>query len=240
MSRSSTVYSWIIFDADGTLFDFERAEWSAFNRTMNDFGVDVSPEIYDAYRTISIDIWARFERGELSSQRLRVERFEQLLGQFGLAPRPTDVSAHYIESLGTEHGLLPESESVIETLAADFKLLLATNGIADVQRKRFAGSSIYHFFAHVLISDEIGVAKPDPRYFEEAFAQMGGPARSEVLMVGDGLSSDIAGGAGYGIDTCWFNPGNESNGSAPQPTYEIRRLRDLYPIVNRGQGGRNP
>ncbi len=224
-------YSWVIFDADGTLFDFERAERSALERTLGSFEVGLSPEIYAAYRAISLDLWSSFERGEIDSQRLRVARFERLIGDLRLDLNPADVSLRYIRNLGSERRLLPEAEAIVERLAADFRLLLATNGIADVQRRRFEGSVIRRHFADILISDEIGVAKPDPRYFDEAFARMGNPARSEVLMVGDSLTSDIAGGAGYGIDTCWFNPGNMSNGSEPGPTYVIGRLTELFGIV---------
>ena len=145
---------------------------------------------------------------------------------------PSEVSGHYINSLGGERRLLPEAKAIIEHLASGFRLLLATNGIADVQRLRFEGSAIRPYFADIVISDEIGVAKPDPGYFDVAFARMGNPARSEVLMVGDSLSSDIAGGAAYGIDTCWFNPESHPNGARPRPTYEIRRLTDVLGILH--------
>ena len=74
-------YSWIVFDADGTLFDFEHAERTALERTLGSFGVGLSPELYAAYRAISIDLWSRFERGEINSQRLRTARFERLIGE---------------------------------------------------------------------------------------------------------------------------------------------------------------
>ena len=226
-----TAYTWIVFDADGTLFDFEHAEQSALARTLGHFGIRLTPEIHLVYDRISAELWARFEAGDIDSQRLRVERFELLIDRCGLDARPADVSDHYIESLGSENRLLSTAQAVVERLAVDFRLLLATNGIADVQRRRFECSSIRPCFDDIVISDEIGAAKPDPEFFDQVFARMGNPARTEVLMVGDGLSSDIAGGAGYGIDTCWFNPGHLLDGSQPRPTYEISRLSDLLPIV---------
>jgi 2-haloacid dehalogenase len=224
-------YSWIVFDADGTLFDFEHAERAALQRTLRSFGVELTARLYAAYREISIDLWSRFERGEIDSQRLRIARFEQLIGDHRLDVNPSEVSDHYIHSLGGERRLLPGAGAIVEHLASGFRLVLATNGIADVQRSRFEGSAIRPYFADIVISDEIGVAKPDPGYFDEVFARMGNPARSEVLMVGDGLSSDIAGGAAYGIDTCWFNPESHPNGARPRPTYEIRRLTDVLGIL---------
>jgi YjjG family noncanonical pyrimidine nucleotidase len=224
-------YRWIVFDADGTLYDFNAAETTALNQTFGAFGLEVTPEIHAAYRSISLDLWAAFERGELSSATLRVRRFEILLGDFGFDPEPQQVSDRYIRDLGGQNPLLPDAKAVVETLALRFKLLLATNGIAEIQRRRFGGSEIRPFFRDVVISDEIGVAKPDPAYFDVVFDRMGHPERSEVLMVGDGLSSDIAGGVGYGIDTCWINAAADHNESEPRPTYIIDRLTDLFPIV---------
>ena len=82
-----------------------------------------------------------------------------------------------------------------------------------------------------MISDEIGVAKPQPAYMDEAFSRMGDPPRSEVLMIGDSLSSDIAAGANYGIDTCWFNPDRHPLDGFPKPTFTIEDLSQINAIV---------
>jgi 2-haloacid dehalogenase len=111
------------------------------------------------------------------------------------------------------------------------RLALATNGIAEVQRRRFSKSALKNFFKAVVISDEIGVAKPAAAFFEIVFARIGNPPKKSVLMVGDSLSSDIAGGAGFGIDTCWFNPSSCSNESSVKPTYEISDLTELPELI---------
>jgi HAD superfamily hydrolase (TIGR01549 family) len=137
-----------------------------------------------------------------------------------------------MNDLGQQTQLLPGAEAVIRDLSARFQLLLATNGIAVVQRPRFARSSIRKYFEDVVISDEIGVAKPQTGFMEEAFSRMGDPQKSEVLMIGDSLSSDIAGGVNFGIDTCWFNPGGVSLDGPPKPTFEIVDLAEIDGIVD--------
>ncbi len=77
-----TAYTWIVFDADGTLFDFEHAEQSALARALGRFGIRLTPAIHLAYDQISAELWARFEVGDIDSQRLRVERFERLIDRF--------------------------------------------------------------------------------------------------------------------------------------------------------------
>jgi FMN phosphatase YigB (HAD superfamily) len=110
-------------------------------------------------------------------------------------------------------------------------LALITNGIKEVQRPRFVQSALKDYFTVLIISEEVGTAKPDPAIFEAAFVQMGHPHRDEVLIIGDGLTSDIQGGYNYGIDTCWFNPTR-----APRPVniasqYEITHLTELIPLL---------
>jgi FMN phosphatase YigB (HAD superfamily) len=84
-----------------------------------------------------------------------------------------------------------------------------------------------------VISEEIGIAKPDPAIFDHAFERIGRPAKDRVLVVGDNLGSDILGGANYGIDTCWFNPAGESNGHEVEPDHEIRALREILEILGK-------
>ena len=95
-----------------------------------------------------------------------------------------------------------------------------------------AHSTIGHYFDDVVISEEVGAAKPDGRIFDVAFERMGEPPKEEVLIVGDSLTSDIAGGIAYGIDTCWFNPDGLSDTMEMGIRYEIGRLSQLLDIVN--------
>jgi len=202
----SSRYSWIIFDADNTLFDFDRAERGALERTLGRFGMICDAEARAQFTAISARLWRAFESGAITSARLRVARFEELLAGRVPAVDPQLVSEAYLRELGGEAHLLPRAEEVVRRLAVSHQLLLATNGIADVQRRRFGAATIGDCFHDVVISDEIGIAKPHPGFFDEAFRRMGDPAREQVLLVGDSLTSDIAGGAAYGIDTCWFCP----------------------------------
>jgi YjjG family noncanonical pyrimidine nucleotidase len=227
-------YTWIIFDADNTLFDFDAAERAALERTLSAVDVACDAGVRAAYAEISGRLWRAFERGEVTSERLRVARFEELLATRRPELDPNRVSATYVAELSRESALLPSAEVVVRALGSTHRLLLATNGIAEIQRRRFAHSSIWDCFHDVVISDEIGVAKPSPHFFAEAFRRMGDPAKRDVLMVGDSLPSDIQGGAGWGIDTCWFTRHLDEGVFDPRPTYRIHDLRELLEIVGRG------
>ena len=141
------------------------------------------------------------------------------------------MSRRYLEHLSRGTDLIDGAEAVLERLSARAGMVLVTNGLQDVQRSRFARSTIGGYFRDLVISEEVGAAKPDGRIFDAAFRALGNPRKEEVLMIGDSLSSDIRGGADYGIDTCWFNPEGKPREGEIEIRYEIRRLSELPPIV---------
>jgi YjjG family noncanonical pyrimidine nucleotidase len=231
-------FSWLIFDADGTLFDFHRGETVALQSTSEKHGFSYSSHLHDVYAAISAELWGRFERGEMPLEQLRVMRFECLFTDLGIDVDPELFNDDFMAILGRQTQLLNGAEDVVRDLSSRFRLLLATNGIAVVQRARFSRSSIRRYFEDVVISDEIGVAKPQPAYMDEAFSRMGDPPKSEVLMIGDSLSSDIAAGANYGVETCWFNPHRLPLDGSPQPTFTIEDLSEINAIVSGGHPNR--
>jgi 2-haloacid dehalogenase len=111
------------------------------------------------------------------------------------------------------------------------ELVIITNGLKDVQKPRLARSTIGRYFADMIISDDVGAAKPSREIFDIAFRRMNDPDKGDVLIIGDSLSSDIKGGSDYGIDTCWFNPDRRICDLDIQINYEVTRLADILNIV---------
>ncbi len=220
-------YRWLLFDVDNTLFDFDAAELKALARTFLQFGRDYTPEIGERYHQINHDLWQAFERGEITAVQLRTTRFQKLFQTIGFQADPAAFSDVYLGNLATFPDLIDGAAELVPCLSRTHQLALITNGLSDVQRPRLAASPIGDCFTAVTISDEIGVAKPDTGIFDAAFAVMGQPAKSDVLIIGDSLTSDIRGGANYGIDTCWYNPAGQLNPNGLTPTYEIRHLHEM-------------
>lgn len=225
-------YKWLLLDVDGTLFDYDKAEAIALEKAFEWFGYGLQPGCAEAYRQINEQIWLAFELGEISQQRLRTRRFELLFEAIHVELDPAAFSEGYLTGLSEGSYLVEGAEEVVRSLhSRGVGLVLITNGLKEVQRPRIAKSTIGEYFVDLVVSGEVGVAKPDPRIFEIAFERMGHPRQEDVLIVGDSLTSDIRGGNAVGIDTCWFNPTQKVCDQDVDVRYEIRRLDELPAIV---------
>lgn len=224
-------YPWLFFDADGTLFDYNRAEAAAFRKAFELLQLQFEEGYLDVYQKINRELWKALERHEITPAVLRVRRFEQLLGALQLTGSAEDLNLAYVEQLGLCTDLIDGAYEVVETLSRISRIAIVTNGLESVQRSRLMRSTIRPFVTELIISEEVQAAKPHTTFFDAAFARTGNPSRRDVLMIGDSLSSDIQGGINYGIDTCWYNPGGESKPESLSITYEIGRLQDLLEAV---------
>ena len=126
---------------------------------------------------------------------------------------------------------MPGAIETVKALYSKCKLLIITNGIGEVQRSRFNASELKSYFDDVVISDEVGAAKPSKEIFDIAFEKMNMPAKKETLIVGDSLTSDMYGGVNFGIDTCWYNPLGIQNDQDFEVTYEIQNLEQVINLV---------
>lgn len=227
-------YSWLLFDADGTLFDYDRAEGRALAATFLAVDLPFGEETTAVYRAINTRLWADFEKGLISQDDLRGARFVALLEALEMPGDPQHLSETYLVELARATDLVDGALEVVQALAPHYQLALITNGIPAVQHGRLGLSPLQPYFHSMTISGEVGYAKPDPRIFEAAFTAMGNPPKEQVLLIGDSLSADIRGGSAYGIATCWFNPRAAIPDPVVSPTYEVRRLADLLPLLNAG------
>jgi 2-haloacid dehalogenase len=223
-------YELVLLDADDTLFDFGACEAAALREALLGAGIPWNDTALREYAGANREAWAAFEMGALTHEELKTSRFEDFLGRMGIVADARALGVLYVERLSEQRFLLPGAEETLAGLSASRKLALVTNGIKEVQRGRLGASPIARFFAAIVISEEVGFAKPDPRILDAAALAAGVSDKARMVIVGDSLSSDIRAGMNYGIDTVWFNPRGESPG-ATRPTYEIRALPELLEIL---------
>ncbi len=224
-------YDYVLFDADNTLFDFDRAEAEALRTTLAEYGLPATPETEETYLAVNRALWAQFDRGEVSREWLVVERFARLLRALGRSGDPAAVNHAYLTHLGEGAFLLPGAEELCRALAPCCTLAIVTNGVAMAQRARFEASPLRDVVPWLFISEEVGASKPDPAFFAPVLRALGEPDRARVLMVGDNLLTDIQGGKNAGLDTAWFNPRRLPGDPAVVPTWEADGFPALRALI---------
>src|SRR5690242_17617571 len=103
-------YSWLLFDADGTLFDYEIAEAKALQGAFAAFHLPFSSEHAALYQKINQQIWLDFENGQITSEALRVVRFQRLFESLNLAVDPSQFSDRYLINLSNASDLMQGAE----------------------------------------------------------------------------------------------------------------------------------
>ncbi len=108
---------------------------------------------------------------------------------------------------------------------------IITNGFTSLQQIRLERTGLREHFDLLIISEEVGVAKPDARIFDYALEKAGNPDRSRVLMVGDTAASDILGGMNAGLSTCWLNAHQQVLPEQIKPTWTVTSLAELEQLL---------
>lgn len=226
-------YQVVFLDADDTLFDYTRCEAYALNEAFKKAGLPEDPRYAASYRVINQQLWNDFEKGLVTLEVLRSERFRRLFEEFGLKVDmdAEQLSASYLSYLGQASYLVEGAVEICEYLKSKYRLAIITNGIKEVQVSRLLKSGLQDYFEHMIVSEDAGFQKPHTGIFEHACRLIGHEDKSAAIMIGDSLSSDIEGGRRFGIDTVWFNIHGKENMTGIRPHYEIRRLEELRHIL---------
>ena len=125
------------------------------------------------------------------------------------------------------------AKELLDVLYGSYRLFLVSNGNLSVQEGRLTKAGIKRHFSGIFISEVLGAEKPDKRFFELAFAQVADFDPACAVIVGDSLSSDIAGGINAGIRTIWFHPGVDAPQTDIRADLEIKSLKDLPDLLQK-------
>jgi len=224
------MYTHILFDADNTLLDFSKAERSAFILTMQEHSLQWDEAILSRYVEINIRLWQEFERGLIDKETVQLRRFDMLFE--GASVSSEAVNRTFQKHLAAQSELMPGAREVCEILSQRAELFVVTNGVGATQRQKMNRSGLLPYFSRLFISEDLGVPKPDPRFFEHVMSELGHPDPESVLIVGDSLTSDIQGGMNAGLATCWLNLDRKPVPVGYRVDHVIEDLHSLLIIVS--------
>lgn len=224
-------YKTLFFDVDDTLLDFGAAESSALRLLFEEQKLTLTPDIESHYKKFNKEQWWSYEAGKINRDELLNSRFSKFLKEYG-----QDVDGKLLEKkfrgyLREGHQLINGALELVKDLQKEYDLYIVTNGVSDTQDKRLRAAGLHPLFKDIFVSDDVGYQKPRKEFFDYVFARVPNFTEKQSLVIGDSLGSDIKGANLAGLDSCWFNPEKQPNDSTVMPTYEIRKLNELYNIL---------
>ncbi len=218
-------YTTILFDSDDTLLDFKASELDAIYRAFEAAGLPFDEKKRAIYSEINHSLWKALERGEITTDKLLTERFRRFFEIYGYDYDPKEMNDLYFRCLSETAFTMEGAVEILEYLKDRYELNIITNGVGYVQSARLCNADIRKYIRHIFISGEIGVAKPDKRYFDHVLDVIDEKDKSRILVIGDSLTSDIKGAMNAGLDSVYI-------GSAPnEATYCVSDLLQLKSIL---------
>ena len=228
-------YKAIFLDWDDTIGDFTGAEHKALQDLYAQFHLDALYSSFEdylaAYKPYNLELWGMYGRGEIAKEKLQFERFYRPIERLAfsderLAELAQEMGAEFLRLTNKYFSVLPGAAEVVRELAKRCPLTIISNGFKEVQYYKFAHSGLADCFAHTIVSEEVGINKPQPEIFRIAL-RWNGVTADEAVMIGDSYSSDIAGAKAAGIDQIWLHDGPTMDETA---TYIVSKLSDTLKL----------
>ena len=216
-------YQWILFDADETLFHFDAFAGLQLMFSRHDYQFDTAE--YDYYQSINLPLWQQYQQGDISAKQLQVNRFTPWADK--LSTTAAALNSAFMHAMADVCTPLPGAAELIGALKGRVKMGIITNGFTELQQIRLERTGFADVFSPLVISEQVGVAKPHIDIFNHAFSLMGHPPKQHILMVGDNPHADIKGGINAGIDTCWLNRHGAARPEGITPHIEVSSLAQL-------------
>jgi putative hydrolase of the HAD superfamily len=233
-------YKDLFIDFDDTLYDTHGNAVIALSETFEAFHLEryfAEPQtFYDAYWTANIDLWTQYAKGEITRDYLIVERFRRPLS-VGKGLEVTkelclEISDKFLDFCASKPGVIDGAHELMDYLRQkSYRIHMCSNGFHEVQYKKLDACGLRNYFDTIILSEDAGVNKPSPLYFDYAL-KVSGASRETTLMIGDNLQSDILGALNAGLDAMLFNHWAIDDKDIPQkPTFIVNRLQDIMDIL---------
>lgn len=205
----------IFFDLDHTIWDFDRNAEETLRELykhykLADLGL-TSPNLFiEVYTENNHRLWAEYHIGKITKEQLRSERFAKTFTDLGLAPNlvPQQFEEDYVRISPTKTNLFDGAKNVLSYLQQKYKLHIISNGFKETTLTKMDVSGLFPYFDNVIISEDVGVNKPNKAIFEHAL-HVASATKPESIMIGDSLEADIRGAQDFGIKAIYFNPLNK-------------------------------
>lgn len=225
----------VLFDVDDTLFDRNLAQQKAIEliiqRLPHIFNKYETGRIMKAFKESDLITVAEFQTGAPSDD-LRDKRSRHFLRLLGINVNyATTITELYVKNYPLLYTPVDGAVALVNKLSRLFKVGIVSNGLPDVQYRKLETLKLRHVFSCIILSEEIGIRKPDPGIFHFATKKLHNKP-AECLYVGDSYDNDIVGAKKAGMKACWFNHKKAAaKNESDKPDFEITKLGELLKIL---------
>lgn len=227
-------YRHLFFDLDHTIWDFDKNAEETLHELyvqygLSELGLQSADLFIETYTQNNHRLWAEYHLGKITKDTLRELRFKQTFLDLGMHPdtMPIGFEDDYVRICPTKLNLFPEAHQTLQYLQSKYRMHLISNGFREATTMKIANTNLKQYFDHVVISELVGINKPDKTIFEHAL-QLAGAIKSESVMIGDSLEADIYGALNFGMDAIFFNPnGLKKPDDVPVQIKHLKELREL-------------
>ena len=241
-------YKAVFIDWDDTIGDFIGAAKLALQDMYEKYNLSEYfasfEEFFLLYKPHNIELWDKYGKDLVTKEYLSFDRFffplmhgsrvgERLTAKGerqGVAALAEQLSEDFLNMTTARFSLLEGAEELVHYLAKKYPLTVVTNGFVEVQYEKFDKSGLRDCFAHIVLSEEVGCQKPNPRIFEEAL-RMNNLSAEDVVMIGDSWTSDIQGAINAGIDQIWIRKSKDPLPEGQSATYLVYTLSEVMEIL---------
>jgi 2-haloacid dehalogenase len=247
MYMKKNSYKILVFDLDDTLIDNKENVKSAFATMLKEEGESPNEESFYRWYELDRKFWVdwqdglieipdqlKHETGKKSDEFLDWVRSQRVLMYFDNSvsqERAIELNHIYMHSLNDVVVPVDGARDTLEYLSGKYKIIVATNGPRVATQQKLKKIDCMQFTTEVLSADMFGYMKPKVEFFEAIEQRYNDHDRSDYLIIGDSLKSDVGFGMNTGIDSCWFNRNGEKFDSNYSPTYTIRKLNELKKLL---------
>ena len=220
---------YILIDLDGTLLDFKKGERKSIINTLNNIGYNPSEEDIKLFSDINEEEFEKYKINLKTRQKFHHDRFKRLKEKLNLNYDIDETNKYYVKELKYSAEVYDDIFDALDYLFNKYDLFVASNGMNEVQSKRMELSGLNKYFKKYFISEKCGANKPDINFFEYIFNDLNDHDKSNYIIIGDRLDTDILGGINAGIKTIYINRNNINNDI--KPDYEIFNFNEIKKIL---------
>ena len=227
----------VMFDIDNTLLSFDEYVKESMRNGFEKFEIGTyKDEMFETFTEVNTGLWHTLEKGEINFEQLKKSRWNMIFERLGISADGVVFEKYFRECLFESAIPIDGAIELLDYLRGKYTLCVASNGPYLQQMNRLKICGMLPYFSDFFISEEIGSQKPSASFFNTCIDRLNSKSKEKILpcdimIIGDSLSSDMAGGIQIGMQTCFYNPDQKPIPCEMNLNHNVTSLKEIKNIL---------